>query len=464
MLFNSVEFLILLPVVFWLYLVSRGRARTWVLLLASWGFYASWEPRFLLLLLFSTALDYVVGQRLEDSDSPGRRRLWLSLSLLGNLGVLTVFKYLPFLLASLGLEGWAEAAETQVFHVEGHIPPGLSFYTFQTLGYTLDVYKRKTKACRNPLDFAVFVAFFPQLVAGPIVRAEALLPQLRAVPTPSVAQVVQGVELFALGLFKKVVVADNIGLWVDAIFADPATSSGPRLLVGAMLFSAQVYADFSGYSTMARGLGSMFGFSLPRNFDYPWLAGDPVGYRRGWHMTLAHWFRDHVYFPLGGSRRGELRASLNLLIVWMLFGLWHGAAWTFIAWGAYNGIVQVLYRAALRRGVRLPDFPGKPLVGVLGVALFITPAMVLFRTTTLHDGLLAMGRIFTVRLDGEGPPPEAMWLLVGLLGVHALSKRFYDENLLVRLPVPARWVLLGGVALAAVLLAPAERPFIYFQF
>jgi alginate O-acetyltransferase complex protein AlgI len=446
---------------------TRGRAQRVALLLFSWVFYAWGTPWHLVLLLFSTVLDYVVGQALHRTPDAqtARRRGLLALSLLGNLGVLGWFKYAPWLLHLVGLGPPPPPAS---FHVYGDIPIGLSFYTFQTLSYTIDVFRRKQSAIDSPLDFALFVAFFPQLVAGPIVRAGEFFPQLHRPPGSDVERsrrTWQAIELFVVGLFKKLVIADNLGILVDAVMEAPLQWNAPALYLTGILFTAQIYADFSGYSTMARGLAKLFGIDLPRNFDFPMLARTPLEYRRSWHITMGTWFRDYVYFPLGGSRRGPLRTSLNLMLVWALFGLWHGAGWPFLAWGLLNGLGQVIYRPVEATWSRRVGWTVPTALGVFLTTSLTSLSSLTFRAPGF-DGLVAIyTRVFTFRLDGRGP--EAWWvaILLVLLGVHVASKRFYrDEDVLNRMPVVARVALLAVVTPVLLLFSNDARPFIYFQF
>ncbi len=462
MLFNSLPFLALLAVTWTAWNLLGPRARRNLLLVVSYLFYAGWNPWFLPLLWFSTAIDYLVARGLERSQR--HRRLLLACSLVGNLGVLVWFKYLPFLLASIGLQDWSAAQQTQGFHVYGNIPPGLSFYTFQTLSYTIDVYRGRSRACRSFRDFALYVAFFPQLLAGPILRSHEFLPQLRADRKPTSDEVVRGVELFMLGLFKKVVIADNIGLATDRIFEDIVSFDAPTIGLASLLFAIQVYCDFSGYSTMARGLGQLFGFRFPRNFDSPWLQGSPAGYRRAWHITIGKWFRDYVYRPLGGGRGPWWRSSANLLLLWGLFGLWHGASWTFVVWGLYNGLVALLWRAVQRSGLRMPEFRGQRWAGVGAIALFVMPSALFFRVSSVAEGFQALWRLVSWELDGRAAL-QGWWIALALLALaHVIAYLRYDENLLVKFSWPLRALILAGVALILVIFGAEERPFIYFQF
>ncbi len=464
MLFNSFSFAIFLPVVWLLWLWGGRGSRKAVLLVGSYLFYAGGDPRFLPLLWLSTGIDYAVGLLLARTERTGLRRLLLALSLLVNLGVLVGFKYLPFALAALGVGDWQQALSTQAFHVWGLVPAGLSFYTFQTLSYTIDVYRKRTPACRDPIDFALFVAFFPQLIAGPILRADDFLPQLRANRTPARREIVQGAELFALGLVKKVVIADNIGALIDPVMRRPELYTGASVGVAALLFAAQIYCDFSGYSTMARGLAHLFGLTLPRNFDSPWMQGTPLGYRRGWHITIARWFGDYVFKPLGGTRVPVPRAVFNIMLLWLLFGIWHGAGPTFAVWGLFNGAVHLLSYFAKRWGLRLPDYPGKRLVGVVLIGAFMMPSFLFFRVSSVADGLVALRRMVVLAPDGEDIFRYGWPALLVLLVLHAAAFRWYDEDLLNRVGPVRRALVFGGVALLLLVAAPAAQPFIYYQF
>ncbi len=463
MLFNSLSFGLLLLATVAVVRLAPARTRRWVLLVASWAFYAGWDPKWLPLLWISTAVDYFAGRALEAEPREGRRKLILAASLLLNLGILFGYKYWDFTLALLGMRDWSEVAERQSFHVYGEIPPGLSFYTFQTLSYTIDVYRRRQVAVRGAVDFALYVAFFPQLVAGPIVRASEFFPQLESPPAPSAERTWAAIELIGLGLFKKVVVADNLGLIVDPIYAHPEQASGLALTLATLAFWGQVYADFSGYSTMARGLGRLFGVDLPRNFDYPLLATGPLEYRRSWHMTMSTWFRDYVFHPLGGARAGPWRVALNIGIVWTLFGLWHGAGLTFVAWGAYNGVIQAVTREWYRRFGAPPDFFGKPVAGWLLNTALVFPSTIAFRATSLSDIGVVCERIGTFAAGTEVSLLGAV-ALGALAAIHLLAKLRYDENLLVKVGAPARVAILVGLTWAVVLFGAESRPFVYFQF
>jgi D-alanyl-lipoteichoic acid acyltransferase DltB (MBOAT superfamily) len=462
--FNSIAFVVVALATFalWLRLGPRGRPN--LLLVASWLLYAGFDPRYLPLLLFTTCLDWGLGLALGRAQSARARNLLLLLSLAGNLGILVYFKYWHFLLASVGWVPAAQELQTQYFHHARHIPAGLSFYTFQSLSYTIDVYRRHTVPCRSLRDFALYVAFFPQLMAGPIVRSDDFLPQIARNRTPGAGEVALAVELFLIGLVKKVVIADNLGLAVDVVFRRPDAFTGASLLLGGVLFWAQVYCDFSGYSTMAQGLARLFGYELPRNFGAPLLATDPLAYRRAWHITMSEWFRDYVFHPLGGTRAGPWRVAFNLLVLWALFGLWHGAGWTFLAWGVYNGVIQAANRERLRRGWQVPAFPGRTLGGWLVNLAFTVPSAVMFRASNFEQGWRSVARAVT--LDGAGRAVAWQWLaaIVLLGGIHLVAHLHYREGVLARRGELMRGVMVGAATALVLVFGVAERPFVYFQF
>ncbi len=350
MLFNSLEFLVFLPLVALVFFRLR-HAQRWVwLLAASYFFYMWWKPAYAVLIFGSTVVDYFVALKMAECSEKRKRRGLLGVSLLVNLGVLFTFKYLDFfndsLTHALGMIGIAwDAPELGLL-----LPVGISFYTFQTLSYTIDVYRGTLVPRRHFGTFALFVSFFPQLVAGPIERASRLLPQLEAEVRPDLARFVEGGKRILWGLFKKVVVADRLAIYVDAVYADPGAHEGLTLVLATYFFAFQIYADFSGYSDIAIGAARILGYDLMENFQRPYFARNISDFWRRWHISLSTWFRDYVYIPLGGNRRGILRWHVNLMIVFMVSGLWHGANWTFVVWGALHGayLVGAILSANLR--------------------------------------------------------------------------------------------------------------------
>jgi D-alanyl-lipoteichoic acid acyltransferase DltB (MBOAT superfamily) len=461
MLFSSAEFLF-----FFLLVLGLHRVLPWrraLLLVASYGFYASWNPPFVLLLAWTSVLDYTLGRRLEEEQDPWRRRALLAVSLAGNLGVLVYFKYVNFFLDVIAQAGLASPATVAPFHVRAAIPLGLSFYTFQSLSYTIDVYRRDIKACRSLADFFLFVSFFPHLVAGPVLRADQLIPQIRADRPADAAEVLLGLELCLIGLFQKVVVADNLALLVDACYARPEAYAGGALLLAALAFNGQIYCDFAGYSTMARGLASLLGFALPENFAYPLLASSPVEFRRRWHITMGNWFRDYVYRPLGGDRGGPARTAFNTLVTWGLFGLWHGASWTFLAWGMYQGVILAGYRLAKGAGVLRGESRWRTVAGYLLMPVTICISGIYFRSPSVATANTVIGRI-TSLAPGEG----ISWLwpvvLVALYVVHWGFYLQYREGVLVRARWVGRMAVIGATMAVIALFAGSGEPFYYFQF
>ncbi len=346
MLFNSLTFLIFFGCVLLFYYRLPFRAQNIFLLGASYLFYGWWDFRFLFLLIFTSAFDYVLAQMIENQPDRRRKRWLLFFSLGSNLGVLCVFKYFNFfaveLAALLNTFGWQ--ASFPILHVV--LPVGISFYTFLSMSYTIDVYRGELKATRDPVAFLLFVSFFPHLVAGPIVRASYLLPQCEAPRTIKSQEVVNGIWLILLGYVKKVVIADRLAGFVNLGFANQQaplfTDANSWLVLYAFAF--QIYGDFSGYSDIARGLSKILGFELPVNFRAPYLVTNPSAFWRHWHITLSTWLRDYLYIPLGGNRRGAARTSFNLLLTMVLGGLWHGAGVAYVLWGFYHGVLLIVHR------------------------------------------------------------------------------------------------------------------------
>lgn len=341
MLFNSIDFAIFLPIVFLLYwFVTKGnlKLQNTLLLLSSYFFYACWDWRFLFLLIFSTLLDYFTGIKMSDAKSASSKKFWFWLSVSVNLGFLGVFKYYNFF-----AESFAGALENLGLQMNPWtlnliLPVGISFYTFHGLSYVIDIYKDRIKAEKNFIDYAVFVSFFPLLVAGPIERATHLLPQIQKSRTFDYAKAVDGLKQILWGLFKKIVIADNCAEFANLIFNHSDDYSGSTLLLGALFFSIQIYGDFSGYSDIAIGTAKLFGIELLRNFAFPYFSRDIAEFWRRWHISLSSWFRDYLYIPLGGSKGGTWMKIRNTFIIFIVSGFWHGANWTFVVWGALNAV------------------------------------------------------------------------------------------------------------------------------
>ncbi|WP_373354017.1 MBOAT family protein [Pseudoroseicyclus sp. CXY001] len=476
MLFTDLTFWAFFAVVGALYVALPHRAQNRMLLIASYVFYGAWDWRFLGLILFSTLVDYLVGLRLGAEERPAHRKRLLGVSLACNLGLLAVFKYLGFFAESFealaGLFGYAPGWVT----LQIVLPVGISFYTFQTLSYTIDVYRRDLRPTRDFLDFALFVAFFPQLVAGPIERARTLLPNIELPRQLSWEALRRGTVLCLLGLIKKVVIADGIAPSVDAIYASPDPAR-IDILFATWLFAIQIYCDFSGYTDIARGVAKILGFELMRNFAQPYFAADPQEFWRRWHISLSSWLRDYLYIPLGGSRGGRWRTYRNLMLTMLLGGLWHGAAWNFVLWGAWQGGLLAVHRAFAGRHGRVGEGErrgalawGWRLVKIAAFFQLVAYGWLLFRA-----GSFAQIAEFTGRLAGAIPapgpgampaPPLAVLLGMGFLllwdGWIELSgdMRFYA-----RWPVWLRAALYAGmVYLFAFGATTATSAFIYFQF
>ena len=465
MLFNSPAFAVFLPVMLTVYWMLRGDARRWALLAGSYFFYSWWDWRFTSLLIISTVVDFACGRALGRRTGAGARRALLATSIVTNLGILATFKYFNFfrdsataMLGALGLSAPLPALDVL-------LPMGISFYTFQSMSYTIDVYRGMTPE-RNLRDFACFVACFSQLVAGPIMRARDLLPQLKTERRFEQADWTTGVYRVFRGLFKKMVVADMLALHVDAVFADPAAHSGLSCWLGLYAYAFQIYMDFSGYTDVALGVGHMMGLRLTDNFDRPYIAASPSEFWRRWHVTLSTWLRDYLYIPLGGSRIGKWLTIRNLYITMILGGLWHGAAWTFVAWGVYHGTLLAAER--LIRGGRKPrpvdDLPlPQRALRILGMFHLTCLGWLLFRAPDWATVQIMLGRL-TDLWGGAFCGKRFAVLVLACAVVHALPgfKRIGES--LTRIPAFAQGVLAGVCMWALLLLSPGAKPFIYFRF
>jgi len=475
-LFNSYIFWAFFAVVLAVYRVVPLRAQNRLLLVASYVFYGYWDWRFLSLLLISTVIDYYVARWIAVTPPGKFRKRLVVVSLVANLGMLGVFKYYGFfvtemidVLARMGVH-----VAPPVLHVV--LPVGISFYTFQTLSYTIDVYRGHTEPATNLLDFALYVSFFPQLVAGPIERSSRLLPQILAPRVVTPEAVSEGLYHVAMGLFKKVVLADNMAPIVNHVFSrDPSTLSGADVLVGVYAFAFQIYGDFSGYSSIAQGLAKWMGFDLMWNFKMPYFAVSPSDFWRRWHVSLSTWLRDYLYIPLGGNRSGAWLTYRNLALTMVLGGLWHGAGWTFINWGVFHGLILIAYRRA--DGAAEPA--AVPTLGRRAVRLgqivlmfhLVCVSWLLFRADSMHQVVVMLGRLFA------GSSSESM---VGFAGYAIGMIAFFAGPLLalelwiersgdLLKPIHSRpWiqvVLYVYLAVMLLVFTPlVNQVFIYFQF
>ncbi len=461
MLFHTWTFLLFFSIFYPVYLALKGtRLRTPWLLLASYVFYGWWNPLYLLLILWSTGVDYVAVLGMARSR---RRKPWLALSIVNNLGLLGFFKYGQFVAENLNLLLESMAVPYAVPAPDVLLPVGISFFVFQSMSYTIDFYRGQVEQEPNFLRYATFVSLFPQLVAGPIERARNLLPQLRREPTISRADVADGSSLFVVGLFKKVALADYLALYVDQVYAAPADFQAPALILASFAFAWQIYFDFSGYTDMARGVGRMMGIRLMLNFNNPYLATGLGDFWNRWHISLSTWFKDYVYIPLGGNRRSEVRTYVNMCLTMVISGLWHGAMWTFVIWGALHAVGRMLTRGleatAFYRD-RVPAFPKR-----LFTFLFVTFAWIFFRAEGLEDATLIVGRIFAFGWGGLLDPrcPLLAVALVLSVWLYQLAYESRARRILAWAPVRTALVVLM-LLYVTVAGGSGDQAFIYFQF
>ena len=366
----------------------RGRLqRQALILVSSLVFYGWYKPSFLLILLIPSLIDYYSARRIDGTGDRAARRAWLLVSLVSNLGLLSYFKYTNFLLSTA-----ASMTGAPFYPLDIVLPAGISFYTFKTLSYVIDVYREEIPVCPNWWQYAMFVTYFPELIAGPIVRASVFLPQMGRTLAPRRHRTMQGLQLVLLGLTKKLLVADNLAPFSDAVFANPTAYSGATVASGVLAYSLQIYCDFSGYSDMAIGVSRMIGFDLPENFNMPYLSTSIADFWRRWHMTLSQWLRDYIYIPLGGNRKGAVRTYVNLTITMLLGGLWHGASWTFVAWGLMHGLGLAVNRFWNDSGKRAGLIPAP--VGWFITNGFVMLCWVLFRAKDFSTAVIVYRKMF----------------------------------------------------------------------
>jgi alginate O-acetyltransferase complex protein AlgI len=495
-LFNSWNFAHFLPIVLILYYALARRWQNVLLLTAGYIFYGTWDWRFCFLLAFSTVLDYTLGRAMGATENPRSRKALIVLSIVANLGFLGFFKYFNFFVDSFATLAHAMHFNPNVPLLRIILPVGISFYTFQSLAYTIDVYRRTFPPEKNFLDYATYVSFFPQLVAGPIERAPHLLTQLKNDRKVDEDCIYQGGLLMLIGFFKKLAIADAIAPHVNLAFTNAATGSWVLLLAGISLFTIQIYCDFSGYTDIARGVAKLMGIDLMENFNQPYLSTNITEFWRRWHISLSSWLRDYLYIPLGGNRKGELNTYRNLMITMLLGGLWHGASWTFVIWGALHGTYLAIHKFTLKLRDPLPTVrdatehgpsPSEPdpitkrviihpapwsspyaFLSLLVTLHLVMLTWIFFRAPSLHAAIDYLTGILTFRGNASG-----------LLDSVKLVAFYAALVLLVDIPMYRRrshvamlqwnWITRGVVAAAMILLivlfAPNnETPFIYFQF
>jgi alginate O-acetyltransferase complex protein AlgI len=482
MFFNSLDFAIFLPVVFllyWFVFAKNLKAQNFLIVAASYLFYGWWDWRFLSLILFSTIVDYLIGRRLDAEEKKSNRKILLWISIAINLGFLGFFKYYNFFLDNFVTAFTFFGGEIKASSLNVILPVGISFYTFQTLSYTIDVYKKKLKPTKDFIAFSAFVSFFPQLVAGPIERATHLLPQFYTKRSFDYTKAVDGMRQILWGLFKKIVIADNCAEFANQIFNNSADYNGSTLLLGALFFTFQIYGDFSGYSDIAIGTSRLFGFDLMQNFNFPYFSRDIAEFWRRWHISLSTWFRDYLYIPLGGSRGGTLMKVRNTFIIFIVSGFWHGANWTFIVWGALNAIyfLPLLLTKSNRDNLEIVA-QGKLLPGLKEFSLMLLTfglsvfAWIFFRSENIGHAISYISELLSPSLFAI-PKFADMYnalitiIFVGLFVVIEWLGRegqFAIARLGLKLKRPFRHVMYYAIILAIFWFSGKEQQFIYFQF
>jgi len=477
MLFNSIEFFLFLPIVFGLYWLIGGKrikAQNLLVAFASYVFYGWWDWRFLSLILFSTVVDYSIGLALGKNNKPAKRKILLWISICVNLGFLGFFKYYNFFVDSLIDSFTFFGKELSINTLNIILPVGISFYTFQTLSYTIDVYNKKLEPTKNFVGFMAFVSFFPQLVAGPIERATNLLPQFSVERSFNYQNAVDGLRQVLWGLFKKIVIADNCAQYANIIFNNHTEYNGSTLLLGAFFFAFQIYGDFSGYSDIAIGVSRLFGFNLKRNFAFPYFSRDIAEFWRRWHISLSTWFRDYLYIPLGGSRGGTKMKIRNTFIIFVVSGFWHGANWTFIIWGALNALyfLPLLLTNKNRINTDLVAegkfLPSLKELWQMAFTFFITLiAWVFFRADNVTHAISYLQSTFTSSLFSwvEIFPTTILILVLFFILIEWLgrSNEYAIENVDV-LKKPIRWSFYVLLIVLMFAFTGEEQQFIYFQF
>jgi len=482
MLFNSIDFAIFIPIVFILYWFVTNRnlkLQNFLIVVSSYIFYGWWDWRFLLLILFSTVVDYTVGQKLRMEENHTKRKILLWTSILVNLGFLGFFKYYNFFLDNFITAFSFFGTEIKANTLNIILPVGISFYTFQTLSYTIDVYKRKLKPTKDFIAFSAFVSFFPQLVAGPIERATHLLPQFYKKRKFDYALAVDGMQQILWGLFKKIVIADNCAEFSNQIFNNSADMNGSTLVLGALFFTFQIYGDFSGYSDIAIGTSRLFGFDLMQNFNFPYFSRDIAEFWRRWHISLSTWFRDYLYIPLGGSRVSTWNKIRNVFVIFLVSGFWHGANWTFIVWGALNAIyfLPLLLTNNNRNNLETVAhgkvFPNMKELSFMLLTFGLTVfAWIFFRANDIGHAISYISEILSTSLfsipkfSGMRRALTTVILIVifvlvewkGREGQHAIA------HLGTNWKRPIRYALYYAIIIAIFWFGGKEQQFIYFQF
>ncbi len=478
MLFNSISFSIFLPVVFLLYwFATKGeyKKQNVLLLICSYFFYACWDWRFLFLLIFSTLLDFFTGLKMAEAKSKKNKKFWFWLSVIVNLGFLGVFKYYNFFAVSFSEALAQMGLHTNPWTLKVILPVGISFYTFHGLSYVIDIYKNRIKPEKNFIDYAVFVSFFPLLVAGPIERATHLLPQIQRKRIFDIVKAIDGLKQILWGLFKKVVIADQCAEYANIIFNNTSDQTGSTHLFGALFFTFQIYCDFSGYSDIAIGTAKLFGIDLLRNFAFPYFSRDIAEFWRRWHISLSTWFRDYLYIPLGGSKGGTWMKVRNTFIIFLVSGFWHGANWTFIIWGLLNALYimpSILFNTnrnnldIVAQGKMFPTI--RELVSVLLTFSLTVFAWIFFRAESVTKAAKYISTIFSKSLFLKPSIiPMALFTLLFLFIIIewlGREQQYALSKICNKWPRVFRWGFYYLIIFAIFIFAGKEQQFIYFQF
>ena len=482
MLFNSIDFAVFLPIVFLLYWLLANKSlklQNALIVLASYVFYGWWDWRFLSLILFSTLVDYTIGIKLKSEKNQTKRKILLWTSICVNLGFLGFFKYANFFLVNFTAAFSFFGSEIATHSLEIILPVGISFYTFQTLSYTIDVYKQKLEPTNDFIVFSAFVSFFPQLVAGPIERATNLLPQFYKKRTFELSKAVDGMRQILWGLFKKIVIADSCAELANHIFNNSAEMNGSTLVLGALFFTFQIYGDFSGYSDIAIGTSRLFGFNLMQNFKFPYFSRDIAEFWRRWHMSLSTWFRDYLFIPLGGSRGGTWMKVRNTFLIFIVSGFWHGANWTFIVWGTLHAIyfLPLLLTNKNRnnleivaQGNYLPT--ARELLQMLSTFTLTVFAWIIFRANDITHAFHYISEIFSASILEAPKLTDSKEAIITMLLVFIFifiewlgrESQFALEHLGLKWKRPLRHALYYTIIIALFWYNGKEQQFIYFQF
>ena len=485
MLFNSIDFAIFLPIVFFLYWFVTNKnlkLQNLLIVLVSYVFYGWWDWRFLSLIFFSTIIDYTIGRKLKIEENKIKRKSLLWTSILVNLGFLGFFKYYNFFLDNFITAFSFFGQEIQANSLNIILPVGISFYTFQTLSYTIDVYKRKLEPTKDFIAFSAFVSFFPQLVAGPIERATNLLPQFYKKRIFKYDKAVDGMRQILWGLFKKVVIADNCAQFANQIFENYSDLNGSTLVLGAIFFTFQIYGDFSGYSDIAIGTSRLFGFNLMQNFNFPYFSRDIAEFWRRWHISLNTWFRDYLYIPLGGSRGGTWMKIRNTFIIFLVSGFWHGANWTFIIWGFLNAcyFIPIMLSKNNRKNLNtvaegrlIPTI--KELIQMLMTFGLTVIAWIFFRAENMTIAISYLNKMFSstiLKLNGgdflftDLHPLKMIFMITVFILIEWFGRenKFAIQKLGSRWKAPLRYTLYYLILFSIYWFSGEEQQFIYFQF